>query len=594
MARYAKFFSLGGGGGTNNLQLPVGTILDATLRQVQDGTGTGSPLYLSTGGLRVGTTAGSAMYWDDVNNRLGIGTNTPTSILHVKGVGTTSTTTSLLTQSSTGTTTFSVGDDGNILVGASTITFGSNINFNRITSNFGGVTYDNDGVGSVRASYTNGRYSTNDRVGFGAYNNALSRVLIVGTGSTSATTSLLVQNSSGATALNINDATNVLIGTTTDSGYKLDVNGTARVSGPLTVQTSGNNPLRFYSAPGSGSTSPASIEYLYNGGLSGGVRINLTYNTVNINSASGFETVGVAATFGIRTSATGSNYAFAIVSGNGTSPETEFRNGFDYDGNLIFRNNSTIKTISLAYAVGGTLNVQGGQPRSDFPNGSGGNLAINGGLGTGAGTPGSIIFSTSTATTTGTTLQTLSERMRITGTGNVGVGEASPTARLQVKGSGSTSATTSFLVQNSLNNVALTVKDDLGVTFGSGITLNGNITILNGGGPNDVIINGYTSLMRLNASTSIGYFDFFKGGGYSQISSINEPIRYGAPTHLFGGTTNVGSAIVNIESTTQGFLPPRMTTAQKIAITSPANGLIIYDTDLVRPCFFNGATWITL
>jgi hypothetical protein len=60
MARYAKFFSLGaGGGGTNNLQLPVGTILDATLRQVQDGLGTGSPLYLST--RRVGITSDSSV-----------------------------------------------------------------------------------------------------------------------------------------------------------------------------------------------------------------------------------------------------------------------------------------------------------------------------------------------------------------------------------------------------------------------------------------------------------------------------------------------------------------------------------------------------
>jgi hypothetical protein len=56
MGRYAKFFSVGGGGGgTNNLQLPIGTVLDTTLRQVQDGLGTGSPLYIST--LRVGITS---------------------------------------------------------------------------------------------------------------------------------------------------------------------------------------------------------------------------------------------------------------------------------------------------------------------------------------------------------------------------------------------------------------------------------------------------------------------------------------------------------------------------------------------------------
>lgn len=60
MARYAKFFSVGGGGGgTNNLQLPVGTVLDTTLRQVQDGLGTGSPLYIST--LRVGITSDSSV-----------------------------------------------------------------------------------------------------------------------------------------------------------------------------------------------------------------------------------------------------------------------------------------------------------------------------------------------------------------------------------------------------------------------------------------------------------------------------------------------------------------------------------------------------
>lgn len=38
------------------------------------------------------------------------------------------------------------------------------------------------------------------------------------------------------------------------------------------------------------------------------------------------------------------------------------------------------------------------------------------------------------------------------------------------------------------------------------------------------------------------------------------------------------SALVEINSTTKGFLPPRMTTAQRDAISSPATGLIIYNT----------------
>ena len=40
-----------------------------------------------------------------------------------------------------------------------------------------------------------------------------------------------------------------------------------------------------------------------------------------------------------------------------------------------------------------------------------------------------------------------------------------------------------------------------------------------------------------------------------------------------GGTTN-SSAILDLKSTTKGFLPPRMTNAQMLAISSPAHGLI--------------------
>ena len=52
------------------------------------------------------------------------------------------------------------------------------------------------------------------------------------------------------------------------------------------------------------------------------------------------------------------------------------------------------------------------------------------------------------------------ERFRIASDGNVGVNNNAPTARLQIKGSGSTSATTSLLVQNSAGSNALQVRDD--------------------------------------------------------------------------------------------------------------------------------------
>ena len=36
---------------------------------------------------------------------------------------------------------------------------------------------------------------------------------------------------------------------------------------------------------------------------------------------------------------------------------------------------------------------------------------------------------------------------------------------------------------------------------------------------------------------------------------------------------------------------PRMTTAQILLITLPANGLQVYNTTLNQPCFYDGAIW---
>jgi hypothetical protein len=52
------------------------------------------------------------------------------------------------------------------------------------------------------------------------------------------------------------------------------------------------------------------------------------------------------------------------------------------------------------------------------------------------------------------------------------------------------------------------------------------------------------------------------------------------------------SAKVQIESTTQGFLPPRITTTQRNAISSPAAGLVVYDTTLNVMTYYNGTLWI--
>lgn len=61
-----------------------------------------------------------------------------------------------------------------------------------------------------------------------------------------------------------------------------------------------------------------------------------------------------------------------------------------------------------------------------------------------------------------------------------------------------------------------------------------------------------------------------------------------------GTTTPSASSILELASTTQGMLAPRMTSAQRADILSPANGLMVYDTDNKALYFYDASasTWV--
>ena len=59
-----------------------------------------------------------------------------------------------------------------------------------------------------------------------------------------------------------------------------------------------------------------------------------------------------------------------------------------------------------------------------------------------------------------------------------------------------------------------------------------------------------------------------------------------------GTSTPQASAQLDVSSTSKGFLPPRMTAAQRSAISSPTNGLLVYQTDYPSGLFyFNSGVW---
>jgi hypothetical protein len=57
------------------------------------------------------------------------------------------------------------------------------------------------------------------------------------------------------------------------------------------------------------------------------------------------------------------------------------------------------------------------------------------------------------------------------------------------------------------------------------------------------------------------------------------------------GAAAAASAILDLTSTTKGFRAPSMTTTQRNAISSPATGLLIYNTTTAAYEFYNGSAW---
>jgi len=60
------------------------------------------------------------------------------------------------------------------------------------------------------------------------------------------------------------------------------------------------------------------------------------------------------------------------------------------------------------------------------------------------------------------------------------------------------------------------------------------------------------------------------------------------------GTSATSSAMLDVKSTTKGFMMPRMTTAQRTTIQSPALGLLVFDTDTKTVWAYDGSSWKNL
>lgn len=89
------------------------------------------------------------------------------------------------------------------------------------------------------------------------------------------------------------------------------------------------------------------------------------------------------------------------------------------------------------------------------------------------------------------------------------------------------------------------------------------------------------------STTAVGAFRTYKDGvNLSEVMTILEDGTIGV-----GTTTPDASTLIDMSSTTKGFLPPRMTNAQRAAITSPAEGLLLFNTTNKGVAYRDGTNW---
>jgi hypothetical protein len=440
--------------------------------------------------------------------------------------------------------TGSLGVTGSISA-TSTITGGGSTSYNGIASTAFGATatLGYGGVGSTGGTtfdiFQNGgaaiavAQDKNVAIGAGSGNAAygIARLLVKGSGTTSATTALLVQNANASASLTVKDNNTVVVGISTPPTTSLFA-----VYGNSTTSSIDAEIYRDFSAVSARGTATLRITTKNTTGNHGNQAIDFRHEGIN-SSPSSVTTARILnqsmdggngnAYFFIQTQDT-SPYAGSLrtkigIDAYGNIQLTDNTDAYVYLGNTYAYGSRTGKVITVAQQsntgfTGDHLILRAGTPQNSSDR-VGGNLILQGGQSTGTAAS-NILFQTiipsgSSGTVTNSTYQT---SMFISGSGNVGIGTSTPTNKLDI----------AFVANRLISFSQRPGYADYGrITFsnvtGADIASNGNINLIPGD-TNEIISLG-SFLTRSTFPTSSNYGAYSPSGVGFQVGS-NKPFVF--------------------------------------------------------------------